>query len=36
MIKELEAPDRWEVHTADEVLVTIGDLRIRVIQKVRG
>lgn len=32
--KALTAPDRWAVHQAEEVEVTLGTLGIRVIQKV--
>lgn len=34
MHRRLEAPDRWEVHSAEEVLLTLGDLKLRVIQQV--
>ena len=29
----LAAPDRWEVHSAEEVEVTLGDLRLRIVQQ---
>lgn len=31
--KTLEEPNRWEVHSAEEVAVTLGDLRLRIIQQ---
>ena len=33
--KELTEPSRWDVHSADEVAVTLGELRLRIIQQVR-
>ena len=34
--KELAEPSRWDVHSADEVAVTLGELRLRIIQQVLG
>lgn len=31
--KELTEPSRWDVHSADEVAVTLGELRLRIIQQ---
>ncbi|KAL6776726.1 hypothetical protein ACKKBF_B30695 [Auxenochlorella protothecoides x Auxenochlorella symbiontica] len=31
--KRLTAADRWEVHSADEVALTLGEMRLRVIQQ---
>lgn len=31
--KRLEEPNRWEVHSAEEVDVTLGDLRLRILQQ---
>lgn len=36
MRKRLEEPNRWEVHSAEEVDVTLGDLRLRILQQARG
>lgn len=33
--KRLQAPSRWDVHSAEEVAVTLGgDVRIRILQQV--
>lgn len=32
--KELTEPSRWDVHSAEEVAVTLGDVRLRIIQQV--
>ena len=31
--KTLTEPNRWEVHSAEEVAVTLGDLRLRILQQ---
>lgn len=31
--KRLTEPNRWEVHSAEEVAVTLGDLRLRILQQ---
>ena len=33
MQKTLTEPNRWEVHSAEEVAVTMGDLRLRILQQ---
>lgn len=32
--KRLTAPDRWDVHRAERLQVTLGDLQLRVVQQV--
>lgn len=36
MRKVLHEPNRWEVHSAEEVAVTLDDLRLRILQQARG
>jgi hypothetical protein len=33
MQKVLTVPDRWEVHSAEELVVTLGELRLRILQQ---
>lgn len=34
MRKTLTEPNRWDVHSAEKVDVTLGELRLRIIQQV--